>query len=70
MNTVTLLVGVILYGSTPGATTMSSKTSAYPDIKSCAAAPQQELEANNKPGVYSVSGTCTLLRPKLIGGET
>jgi hypothetical protein len=64
MNTVTLLVGVILYGSTPGATTMSSKTSAYPDVNSCAMALQHELEADNKPGVYSASGTCTLLRPK------
>jgi hypothetical protein len=64
MNTVTLVVGVILFGSTPGATAMSSKTTAYPDIKSCAAALQQELEADDKPGVYSVSGTCTLLRPK------
>jgi hypothetical protein len=39
-------------------------TSAYPDIKSCAAALQRELEANDKPGVYSVSGRCTLLKPK------
>jgi hypothetical protein len=64
MNTVTLLVGVILFGSTPGTTTMSSKTSAYPDIKSCVGALKLELEADDKPGVYSASGTCTLLRPK------
>jgi hypothetical protein len=64
MNTITLVVGVILYGSTPGATTMNPKTSAYHDIKSCAAALEHELEANDKPDVYSVSGTCTLLKPR------
>jgi hypothetical protein len=62
MNTVTLVVAVILYGST--ATTMSSKTSAYPDVKSCATALEHELEAHDKPDVYSVSGRCTLVRPK------
>jgi hypothetical protein len=64
MNTVTLVVGVILYGSIPGAPTMSSKTSAYHDIKSCAAALEHELEANNNSDVYSVSGTCTLVKPR------
>jgi hypothetical protein len=64
MNTVTLVVGVVLYGSLPGATSMSSKTSAYHDIKSCAAALEHELEANNNPDVYSVSGTCTLVKPR------
>jgi hypothetical protein len=64
MNTVPLVVGIILHGSTPGPNTMTSRTSAYPDVKSCAAALQQELEADDRPGVYSVSGTCTLLRPK------
>jgi hypothetical protein len=62
MNTVTLVVGVILYG--PAAPTMSSKTSVYPDLKSCASVLEHELEANDKPDFYSVSGTCTLVRPK------
>jgi hypothetical protein len=64
MNTVTLVVGIILYGSTPGPNTMTSRTSGYPDVKSCAAALQGELEANDKPDVYSVSGTFTLLKPR------
>jgi hypothetical protein len=64
MNTVTLVVVVILHGHPPGATTMSPKTSAYHDIKSCAAALEHELEVNDKPDAYSVSGTCTLLKPR------
>jgi hypothetical protein len=58
MLSVTLTVGLIVAGATPGSSTMNS----YPDIKSCVAALQQELESDNKPGVISVSGTCTVLR--------
>jgi hypothetical protein len=62
MLSVTLTVGVILAGATPGSSTMNSTTHYYPDIKSCVAELQQELESNNKPGVISVSGACTVLR--------
>jgi hypothetical protein len=57
MLSVTLAVGLIVVGAT-----MNSTTHNYPDIKSCVAALQQELESDNKPGVISVSGTCTVLR--------
>jgi hypothetical protein len=63
MLSVTLTVGMIIAGATPGSTTMkNSTTHYYPDIRSCVAALQQELESDSKPGVISVSGTCTVLR--------
>ena len=61
MNTITLIVGIMLAGPTPGSSNMSNTMNTYADIKSCTAALQKTLEDNSrKPDVISVSATCAV----------